>query len=105
VGPNPTLPSNQHPAPANGDRGVGRHDPDADRDLVLGVAADQPPPTTSTDREAATDVEHAGAAARLHHELAEAAEASRAVERPAGELEPAGRRLPMPLTGREGVER
>jgi hypothetical protein len=104
VGPDPTLPSNQHPTPTSRDRRDRRPDPDVDRDLVLGVAGDQPP-TTRPDRDPAADVEQAGAAAQLHRELLEAEDAGRVAERPAAEPEPAGRRLPVPLTGREGVER
>jgi hypothetical protein len=104
VGPDPTLPANRQPPRTTRDRHARRPDLDADRDLVLGVTPDEPP-TTRPDRDPAADLEQAGAAAQLHRELLEAEDAGRVAERPVAEPEPAGRRLPVPLTGRAGVER
>ncbi len=95
MGATPTLPPNQQPPPTSHHRRSQRPGPDADRDLVLGVDVGQPPTTPP----AAVDREEA--AVRLHHELTEVDP----TVRPAEEPEPLGRRLPVPLTGREGVER
>jgi hypothetical protein len=103
VGPDPTLPPHQPRSPGR-DRRARRPDPDADRDLVLGVAADQPP-TARPDRDRVADVEQQEAAVRLHRELADADPGSGTAGRPAEDPEPLGRRLPVPLAGREGVER
>ncbi len=102
MGPDPTLPPHQPPPPASRERGGRRPDPAADRDLVLGVDPDQPP-ITHPDQDRAADVEHQQAAVRLHRELTDTA--ARVAERPTEDAEPLGRRLPVPLTGREGVER
>jgi hypothetical protein len=104
VGPDPTLPPHQPRSPAGRDRRARRPDADADGDLVLGVAADQPA-TARPDRDRVADVEQQEAAVRLHRELAEADHATRMADRPAEDPEPLGRRLPVPLSGREGVER
>jgi hypothetical protein len=104
VGPHPTLPANRRPPPATRNRRGQRRDPDADRDLVLGVAADQPP-TARPDHDRADDVKQQEAAVRLHRELAATDASGRTPERPAEDLEPLGRLLPVPLAGREGVER
>jgi hypothetical protein len=104
VGPTPTLPANRQPPPTTRNRHARRLDPAANRDLVLGVAADQPP-TTRPDHDRAADLQDQEAAGWLHHELAELDAGARLAERPAEDPEPLGRRLPEPLTGREGVER
>jgi len=105
VGPHPTLPSNQHPTPNSRSHHARRPDPDADRDLVLGVDADQPPVThavPAAEPERDGDLALEEAAVRLHRELAEADPTIRTAEEP----EPLGRRLPEPLdASREGVER
>jgi hypothetical protein len=68
VGPDLTLPSNRQPPPAGRNQRARRPDRDADHDLVLGAAADQPP-TTRPDHDRAAEVEHQQAAVRLHREL------------------------------------
>jgi hypothetical protein len=102
VGPDPTLPPHQPPPPPSRNQRTRRPDPAADRDLVLGGAADQPP-TARPDQDRAADLKHQQAAVRRHRELTDTA--ARVAERPTEDPEPLGRRLPVPLTGREGVER
>ncbi len=103
MGPTPTLPPHQQPPPTSRNQRARRPGPDADRDLVLGVDADQPSTPVPADeperdRELALDE----TAVRLHRELAEADPTIRTAEEP----EPLGRRLPQPLdASREGVER
>jgi hypothetical protein len=102
VGPTPTLPANRQPPPTTRHPRSRRPDPDANRDLVRDV--DQPP-TTRPDHDRAADLEQQQAAVRLHRELTDTDAGARMQERPAEDPEPLGRRLPVPLTGREGVER
>jgi hypothetical protein len=105
VGPTPTLPPNQQPPPTSRQRQPRRPGPEADRDLVLGVDADQPPttppaPAAERDRDGDLTLDETGV--RLHRELAEADPTTRTGTEP----EPLGRRLPQPLdASREGVER
>ncbi len=103
MGATPTLPPNQQPPPTSHHRRSQRPGPDADRDLVLGVDVGQPPttPPAAVDQERDGELAREEAAVRLHHELTEVDP----TVRPAEEPEPLGRRLPVPLTGREGVER
>jgi hypothetical protein len=105
MGPTPTLPPNQQPLPTSRNRQPRRPGQDADRDLVLGVDADQPPITPlapAADLERDSEVALEEAAVRLHRELAETDPTIRTAEEP----EPLGRRLPQPLDdSREGVER
>jgi hypothetical protein len=104
VGPTPTLPPDQQPPPTLHYRRTQRPSREADRDLVLGVDADQPPttPALAAGRERDGEVALEEAAVRLHRELAEADPTTRTAE----EAESLGRRLPQPLdTSREGVER
>jgi hypothetical protein len=103
VGPDPTLPANRQPPPVNRHRRTRPADPGADRGLVLTVDPDQPP-TTRPDQDRAAHMEQE-AAVRLHRELTDLDAGARMTERPAEEPEPLGRRLPVPLSGREGVER
>jgi hypothetical protein len=98
VGATPTLPPNQQPPPTSHHRRSQRPGPDAERDLVPGVDID---PTPAGDPERDGELAREEAAVRLHHELTEVDP----TVRPAEEPEPLGRRLPVPLTGREGVER
>jgi hypothetical protein len=100
VGSDSTLPSNRQPSPATRHRRTRQPDPNADRDLVLDV--DQPPARPDQDLAADMDQE---AAVRLHRELTDLDAGARLAERPAEDPEPLGRRLPVPLAGREGVER
>jgi hypothetical protein len=102
VGATLTLPP--HPQPPLTHRNQRTRQPGAagDQDLVLDV--NQPPATSpGSAAEADRDGELAleATAARLHREFAEAEPTDRTPEEP----EPLGRRLPVPLTGREGVER
>jgi hypothetical protein len=105
MGSTPTLPPNYQPPPTSRDRHSRPLGPDGDRDLVLGVDADQPPvthavPAAEPKRDGDLALEEA--AVRLHRELAEADPTTRTAEEP----EPLGRRLPQPLdASREGVER
>jgi hypothetical protein len=105
MGPTPTLPPHHQPPPTSRNRQPRRPDPDADRDLVLGVDVDQPPatpPALAADRERGGDLALEETGVRLHRELAEADPTTRTPEEP----EPLGRRLPQPLdASREGVER
>jgi hypothetical protein len=105
VGPTPTLPPNQQPPPTSRNQRTRRPDPDADRDLVLGVDADQPPTTPlapAADREHDSDLGLEETGVRLHRELAETEPTTRTAEEP----EPLGRRFPVSLdASREGVER
>jgi hypothetical protein len=95
MGPTPTL--SPHPQPPS----TSHHRPtqwpgrNVDRDLVSDV---DPAPATDPERDGEPAL--GAAAVRLHREL----EADSAV-RSAVEPEPLGRRLPEPLTSREGVER
>jgi hypothetical protein len=102
VGATPTLPPNPQPTPTSRQGQTRRPGMDVDRDLAFNL--DQPPATPAApaaDQELKGDLAAEETAARLHHELAEAEPVTRTVEEP----EPLGRRLPVPLTGREGVER
>jgi hypothetical protein len=120
VGSTPTLPPNQQPPPASRDRRTRRLGLDADRDLVLDVAADRLSEEQVNEQVRAAE-SHAEylheygelgsdrrarieAAQRewLHHQPLEADPSTRLPE----EAEPLGRRLPEPLdASREGVER
>ena len=120
MGSTPTLPPNQQPPPTSRDRRTRRPGLDADRDLVLDVAADRLAEEQVNEQVRAAEshaeyVHEYGelgsdrrarieAAQRewLHHQPLEADPATRLAE----EAEPLGRRLPEPLdASREGVER
>ncbi len=120
MGPTPTLPPNQQPPPTSRNRRTRRPDLDADRDLVLDVAADRLSEEQVNEQVRAAEshaeyVHEYGelgsdrrtrieAAQRewLHHQPLEADPATRLAE----EAEPLGRRLPQALdAARQGVER
>ncbi len=105
MGPTPTLPPNHQPPSAGRDRRARRPAPPADRALVLGVDAGQPPttpPAPAAESERDGDLALDDTGVRLHRELAEADPTVRTATEP----EPLGRRLPEPLdASREGVER
>ncbi len=120
MGSTPTLPPNQQPPPTSRTRRTRRPGLDADRDLVLGLAADRLSEEQVNEQVRAAE-SHAEylreygelgsdrrarieAAQRewLHHQPLEADPSTRLAE----EAEPLGRRLPAPLdASREGVER
>jgi hypothetical protein len=97
VGATPTLPPHPQPTTASRQRLGG-----VDHDLAFNL--DQPlstPAAPAADQELKADLALQEAAARRHRELAAADPAAWTPESP----EPLGRRLPVPLTSREGVER
>jgi hypothetical protein len=104
VGPEPTLPANHQPSPfGSRNRRIRPPDPPVDRDLVLDVGQSL---TTCPDQDRADDLEHQQeAAVRLHRQLTDLDAGARMARRPAEDPEPLGRRLPVPLAGRAGVER
>jgi hypothetical protein len=105
VGPDPTLPPNNQPPPKNRHARSRPPGADVDRDLVLNVNPNQPP-ASRPGQDRADDLAHQQeAAVRLHRQLTDLDAGARLAQRPAEDPEPLGRRLPVPLAGREGVER